>query len=46
MSFRPVGNQVLLLQLNVEGIRRATGEGLSRLLDENDVDVAVLLEIH
>ena len=46
MSSRLVGKQLLLLQPIVEGIGRTTGEVLSRLLDENDVDVAVLQAIH
>ena len=39
-------NNFQLLQLNVEGISRAKGEVLSRLLTENDVDVAVLQVTH
>lgn len=36
----------LLLQLNVEGISRAKSEVLTRLLEEEDVDIVVLQETH
>ena len=46
MCSRKIGKQLNLLQLNVEGISRAKGEVIVRLLQENEVDVTVLQEIH
>ena len=43
---KPLGKQLHILQINIEGISRAKGEVLSRPLSEHDVDVAVLQETH
>lgn len=44
--YRQIGNDVRILQLNVEGLSKAKSDQLSRILIENNIDVAVIQETH
>lgn len=44
--YRQIGNAVRILQLNVEGLSKSKSDQLSRILVENNIDVAVIQETH
>lgn len=41
-----IGSYIRIRQLNIEGISRAKGESLSKILNENKIDVVAIQETH